>query len=217
MPLQDTDPTPSFGGFGLMSEPWFLALWTIAAYVVGSVPFGDMVSRAAGVDIRSLGTGNPGTSNIFREIGTRYAIAVFVLDVLKGGVEPGDSTAILATTLVIPPELLEASGGHLCLFLSQAVIGILRWRARQRACQAYRQDLRRHLVELGKPALRRSRPAFGQRRTCGRALVVVRGRERAAWRRGAVRWEWNEANYAGGGMYEPDEDGGKADVPDTPV
>ena len=69
-----------------MSEPWFLALWTVAAYLVGSVPFGDMVSRAAGVDIRSLGTGNPGTSNIFREIGTRYAIAVFVLDVLKGGV-----------------------------------------------------------------------------------------------------------------------------------
>ena len=36
----------------------------------------------------------------------------------------------------------------------------------------------------------------------------------AAWRRGAVGWEWNEANYAGGGMYEPDDDGGKADVPD---
>ena len=29
--------------------------------------------------------------------------------------------------------------------------------------------------------------------------------------------EWNEANYAGGGMYEPDDDGGKADVPDTHV
>ena len=39
----------------------------------------------------------------------------------------------------------------------------------------------------------------------------------AAWRRRAVGWVWNEANYAGEGMYEPDDDGGKADVPDTCV
>lgn len=67
-----------------MDEPWFYALWTVGAYLLGSLSAGDVVSRAAGVNIRSLGTGNPGTANVFREIGPRYAAAVLVLDIAKG-------------------------------------------------------------------------------------------------------------------------------------
>ena len=67
-----------------MDEPWFYALWAVGAYLLGSISAGDVVSRAAGVNIRALGTGNPGTANIFREIGPRYAAAVFTLDVAKG-------------------------------------------------------------------------------------------------------------------------------------
>ena len=39
----------------------------------------------------------------------------------------------------------------------------------------------------------------------------------STWRRWAAGWVWNEANYAGGGMYEPDCDGGKVDAPDLRV
>ena len=44
-----------------------------------------------------------------------------------------------------------------------------------------------------------------------------RTRKLSTWRRRAVRWVGKEMNYAGEGMYEPDCDGGKADVPDLRV
>ena len=67
-----------------MNEPWFYAVWTVGAYLLGSLSIGDLVARAAGVKIRDLGTGNPGTANIFREMGPKFAVAVFTLDVAKG-------------------------------------------------------------------------------------------------------------------------------------
>ena len=72
-----------FVGVGL---GWPYLLWAAAAYLIGSVSIGDMVARAARFPIRSVGTGNPGTANIFREMGARYAIVVLLLDVLKGWV-----------------------------------------------------------------------------------------------------------------------------------
>ena len=41
----------------------------------------------------------------------------------------------------------------------------------------------------------------------------LRSGKPAAWRRKAIGWEWSEANYAGGGMYEPDDEGGKPMFP----
>lgn len=67
-----------------MNEFWFYAMWVVCVYALGSVSIGDLVTRACGVDIRKLGTGNPGTANIFREMGPKYAVITFVGDVLKG-------------------------------------------------------------------------------------------------------------------------------------
>ena len=67
-----------------MHEPWFYALWTTGAYLLGSVSAGDLVARMAGVNIRRLGDGNPGTVNIYREVGPIYGIAVLALDVATG-------------------------------------------------------------------------------------------------------------------------------------
>lgn len=67
-----------------MYEPWVYAIWTLGAYLVGSISTGDIVTRAMGVNIRELGTGNPGTANIAREVGRRAGYSVFVLDVAKG-------------------------------------------------------------------------------------------------------------------------------------
>lgn len=56
----------------------------ISAYVVGSLDFAVVVARARGVDIRSVGSGNPGASNVLRTLGKGPAIMVFVGDALKG-------------------------------------------------------------------------------------------------------------------------------------
>ena len=41
----------------------------VIAYLVGSIEFGVLVPRALGIDIYGRGSGNPGTSNVFRSTG----------------------------------------------------------------------------------------------------------------------------------------------------
>lgn len=67
-----------------MDTPLAYVLWGCAAYLLGSVSFGDIVARLAGFPIRDTGTGNPGTANVFREMGPKYAAAVMTLDLAKG-------------------------------------------------------------------------------------------------------------------------------------
>ena len=67
-----------------LNEIWFYIVWPLGCYVLGSVSNGDLVARAAGVNIREEGTGNPGTANIWREIGPRHGAAVFLMDLAKG-------------------------------------------------------------------------------------------------------------------------------------
>jgi acyl phosphate:glycerol-3-phosphate acyltransferase len=55
-----------------------------AAYLLGAVPFAFVVARSRGVDIRKVGSGNVGATNVSRVLGRRLGILTFVLDVLKG-------------------------------------------------------------------------------------------------------------------------------------
>lgn len=61
-----------------------IALALVAAYVVGSIDFAVIVARMHGVDIRKVGSGNPGASNVLRSIGRFPAAMVLVGDTLKG-------------------------------------------------------------------------------------------------------------------------------------
>jgi glycerol-3-phosphate acyltransferase PlsY len=54
------------------------------AYLLGSVPFAYLLGRARGVDIRKLGSGNVGATNLGRVLGRRWGILAFILDFLKG-------------------------------------------------------------------------------------------------------------------------------------
>lgn len=56
----------------------------VIAYVLGSIPWGLIVGRARGVDIREHGSGNAGATNAWRVLGRRYGALVFALDFLKG-------------------------------------------------------------------------------------------------------------------------------------
>ena len=61
----------------------------IAGYGLGSLAFGVWVARTRGVDIFSVGSGNPGATNVKRTVGTGAGNLVFVLDFLKGALATG--------------------------------------------------------------------------------------------------------------------------------
>lgn len=59
-------------------------LLIIFAYLLGSVLFGEHIAKHKGIDIRSVGSGNVGATNVGRALGKKYALLVFLLDMLKG-------------------------------------------------------------------------------------------------------------------------------------
>lgn len=56
----------------------------IAAYLIGSIPFGLIVGRMRGLDIRQHGSGNIGATNVTRVIGKSWGYLVFAADAIKG-------------------------------------------------------------------------------------------------------------------------------------
>lgn len=66
---------------------WWLLI--PGAYLVGTFPSAMLVARANGVNIREVGSGNPGASNVTRVLGWRRGVWVFVLDAAKGALAAG--------------------------------------------------------------------------------------------------------------------------------
>lgn len=119
------------------------------AYLVGSIPFGLLIARwVAGVDVRTVGSGNVGATNVGRVLGKKGFAGVFVLDALKGalpvlflpqvlatdGLDPG-TAAVLAGVAAILGHVfsvfLRLKGGKgvattagVIIALSPAVAGI---------------------------------------------------------------------------------------------
>jgi glycerol-3-phosphate acyltransferase PlsY len=62
------------------------------SYLLGSVPIGYLYARARGVDLRKIGSGNTGATNVYRAFGKAPAITIFWLDAGKGLV----ATAVFA-------------------------------------------------------------------------------------------------------------------------
>ncbi len=60
------------------------AVVVIGSYLFGSIPFGYLAGRIAGIDIRKCGSGNVGATNVIRTLGKSYGYPVFVADFLKG-------------------------------------------------------------------------------------------------------------------------------------
>ncbi len=56
----------------------------IAAYLIGSVPFGYLAGRLNGIDLREHGSCNIGATNTVRVLGKKWGIPVFILDFMKG-------------------------------------------------------------------------------------------------------------------------------------
>lgn len=60
------------------------ALVLVLAYLIGAMPSGKIIARAAGVDITAHGSGNVGATNVARVVGKRAGLLTLVLDILKG-------------------------------------------------------------------------------------------------------------------------------------
>ena len=61
----------------------FLAV-ALVSYLLGSIPAGYLAGRIAGIDIRKVGSGNIGATNVTRTLGRRYGYPVFLVDFAKG-------------------------------------------------------------------------------------------------------------------------------------
>lgn len=77
-------------------------VWTLVAFLSGSIPFGLIVVKLAGKgDVRKSGSGNIGATNVMRAGGKALGIATLLLDVVKGFVP-----VLLAKSFGLPPHLL---------------------------------------------------------------------------------------------------------------
>ena len=76
------------------------------SYLLGSIPTGFLVAKARGIDIRSVGSGNIGATNVFRILGKPAGIFVMLADVLKGAV------AVLIAVRVIGPWFSGVHGNQ---------------------------------------------------------------------------------------------------------
>lgn len=78
----------------------------IIGYLIGAIPFGFIAGKLKGFDLRKVGSGNIGATNIYRTLGTLPAILVFILDLLKGAL------AVYAARVIIPdsPAVIVISG-----------------------------------------------------------------------------------------------------------
>lgn len=77
-------------------------LLVLVSYLLGSISFGYLITKKIkGVDVRKLGSGNTGATNISRIIGIKFAVLVLILDALKGLAAILLSSYLSAETLVI--------------------------------------------------------------------------------------------------------------------
>lgn len=74
-----------------------------AAYLIGSIPFGVLFARSCGIDLRQVGSGNIGATNLGRAMGRKWGILCLVLDALKGFVP-----VLYAKTLL--PDAVDTVG-----------------------------------------------------------------------------------------------------------
>lgn len=96
-----------------MTEPVAAALVLPAAYLVGSIPFSYLVARRWGVDVRQVGSGNVGATNVLRAAGRTAGLLAFALDALKGAVAAWAAQRIAAGGALPALSAVAAVLGHM--------------------------------------------------------------------------------------------------------
>ncbi len=97
----------------IVTSAGVLALVAVLAYLLGSVPFGIVITRALGLgDLRAIGSGNIGATNVLRTGNKGAALATLLLDAGKGG------AAVLIARALVGEDAAQLAGfaaflGHL--------------------------------------------------------------------------------------------------------
>ena len=125
-----------------------LVLIGVLAYLLGSIPFGVVITRAMGLgDLRSIGSGNIGATNVLRTGNKGAALATLLLDAAKGGVAvvlarqvAGEDAAQLAALCsflghLFPVWLKFRGGKGVATFLGAMIA--LDWRVGLACCAAW--------------------------------------------------------------------------------
>lgn len=97
-----------------MSEPLAIGL-VVLSYFMGSIPFGLVLGKLKGVDVREVGSGNIGATNVARNLGKRLGALVLLLDLLKSAIP-----TFVAKLLVSRGEL---SLSYLAFVAIAAIVG----------------------------------------------------------------------------------------------
>ena len=61
-----------------------LTIMVVIAYLIGNISPATLIGRFYGIDIKKAGSGNAGTTNVLRVLGTKAAACTLVIDILKG-------------------------------------------------------------------------------------------------------------------------------------
>lgn len=90
------------------------AVLVVGAYLLGSVPFGLLIARLqGGVDLRRVGSGNIGATNVLRTLGKGAAALTLVGDIGKGALAVGIGRALGVSPTLLASIALAAVVGHL--------------------------------------------------------------------------------------------------------
>jgi glycerol-3-phosphate acyltransferase PlsY len=87
---------------------WFCPL---LAFLMGSIPFGLLMAKSRGIDIRAHGSGNIGATNVLRVMGKKFGIPCLLLDMLKGFIPVAIAVNLIQITgrpVQVPLGLPEA-------------------------------------------------------------------------------------------------------------
>jgi glycerol-3-phosphate acyltransferase PlsY len=92
-----------------------VSLWLVPlGYVSGSIPFGLLIGKASkGVDVRGIGSGNIGATNVLRAAGKGAAVLTLALDMLKGWAPVALGRIVGASDALVAAVALAAFLGHL--------------------------------------------------------------------------------------------------------
>ena len=84
-------PIEPIRGDAIVTHVLLAALLVLAAYLIGAIPFGYLIAKwFKGIDIRTVGSGNIGATNVGRVLGFRFFCLVFLLDLAQGAAaDPG--------------------------------------------------------------------------------------------------------------------------------
>lgn len=92
-----------------MQQYLICSAWLLSAYLIGGIPFGFLIGKARGVDVRTVGSKNIGATNVFRTVGKKWGFLALALDMLKG-FGPTYACRLAAQSSSLPDWLALAVG-----------------------------------------------------------------------------------------------------------